>query len=157
MQQLDFSKLTGIAYRDCPTAEARDSRDELVEKGFKILEGEKTPFDEQEKPMHQPQPAARKNKLTPLLSLDGSRDYRSFYRHACNFHERHNPPRLSDEYWEEVTDDMCRIAAEEMKDDPFGMALLMDVFEELEREYKALREASENGLRSLLKAAEGQG
>lgn len=151
---LDFTKLSGIAYRGCESEAARASRDELVEQGFTILEGESTPFDEPSKPPQQPQETKR--PLPPLRSYDGGRDYRRFYRLACNFHEKYNPPRLSDDYWTEVCDEMCRITAEDMGNDPFGMALLLAVFDELEAEYKRIAHKAENGPRSLPKAAEGQ-
>lgn len=151
---LDFTKLSGLPYRGCATEAARASRDELVEQGFTILEGESTPFDEPSKPPQQP--PQTKRPLQPLRSRDGSRDYRRLYRLACNFHEKYNPPRLSDDYWREVCDEMCRITAEDMGNDPFGMELLLAVFEELERQYKEMRQEAEDGPRSLPKATEGQ-
>lgn len=151
--QLDFTKLADIAYRDCPTAETRTARAELVAKGFTIVEGEKIPFHESES---QTQPPSQKGKFPPLKSCDGSRDYRHFYRLVCNFHERHNPPQLTEKYWEEVAADMSRIAETDMKNDDFGMALLIDVMEELEREQKRMAQEAESGPRSLPKATEGQ-
>ena len=151
---LDFTKLTGLPYRGCETEEARASRDELVEKGFTILEGKTTPFDETPLPT---QPRTQtKRPLPPFKSHDGARDYRPMYRVACNFHEKYNPPRLSDDYWTEVCDEMCRITAEDMGNDPFGMDLLLAVFEELERQYKEMQQEAEDGPRSLPKATEGQ-
>ena len=79
-------------------------------------------------------------KLKPFLSIDGS-NYRTVYRAVCNFHERNNPPRLEDDngtkYWEVVADDMMAIA-NQFDNNPFVVAMLTAVFEELERQFKEL-------------------
>ena len=64
-------------------------------------------------------------------------------RAACEFHERHNPPRLDDDggenYWNTVTEDMGEIA-ERFNQDPFIIEMLIAVFGELERQFKLLRD-----------------
>lgn len=84
---------------------------------------------------------AQKRNLKPFKAVDG-KDYRAAYRAACDFHERHNPPTISNDggvlYWQEVTDDMQGIA-QQFGNDPFIFSLLCAVFEELEREYKQLK------------------
>lgn len=78
-----------------------------------------------------------RRQLPPFTGRDPARNYRAFYRAACDFHERHNPPTNGADYWSDVTDDMIRIA-EAHDSDPFIIALLSAVTDELEREYKAL-------------------
>lgn len=76
---------------------------------------------------------------------DPVRDYRAMYAALFRFHERHNPPTLGDDdgalYWAATTDDM-QATAKQFNDDPFMLNLLCTVFEELEREYKAMRNAA---------------
>ena len=83
---------------------------------------------------------AFKRPLKPFTALDGS-NYRAAYRAVCDFHERHNPPRLDDDnglkYWEETTDDMQAVC-NAFNNDPFVIDMLVAVFGELEREYKRL-------------------
>lgn len=72
---------------------------------------------------------------------DATRDYRAMYAALFRFHERHNPPTLGDDdgalYWAATTDEMIAIA-QQFNNDPFMMNLLCVVFDELEREYKAM-------------------
>ena len=81
---------------------------------------------------------AQKRPLKPFTALDGS-NYRAAYRAVCEFHERHNPPRLDDDggesYWNTVTEDMGEIA-ERFNQDPFIIEMLIAVFGELERQFK---------------------
>lgn len=81
--------------------------------------------------------AGPRRQLLPFTGRDPARNYRVFYRVACDFHERHNPPTNGADYWNNVTDDMIRIA-EAHGGDPFIIGLLSAVTDELEREYKAL-------------------
>lgn len=145
--ELDFSKLDKLPYRGFESAEERKAKDEWIEKGFVILEGEKTPFDDQPEPealpANPPPPAPRKG-LKPLTGLDPKRNYRAMYRAACDFHERYNPPQADnpEEYWNAVCDGMCEIGRR-FDNDPFLTGLLLAVFDELEREYKALASFAE--------------
>ena len=79
---------------------------------------------------------ALKRPLKPFMALDGS-NYRAAYRAVCDFHERHNPPRLDDDngrkYWEETAADATAIA-NAFDNDPFVISMLVSVYEELERE-----------------------
>lgn len=82
-----------------------------------------------------PEPA--KKALQPFTAFDG-RNYRVAYRAVCDFHERHNPPRLDDDggenYWNETVDDMSAIAAQ-FNNDPFITGMLIAVYDELERQF----------------------
>ena len=164
--ELDFSKLENIAYRGFNGAEARAEKDALIEQGFTVIENATTPFDAppaQEAYTHTPPPGkARKGQLKPFTGIEKSRNYRAMYRAACDFHERHNPPTVDGEYWrthkpgedeapqaeldywEAVCDDMTA-TANSLQQDPFLIGLLIAIFEELEREYKALRGGATEG------------
>lgn len=153
--ELDFSKLEDIAYRGFKGAEAE--KDALIEQGFSVIEGAITPFDEQQAPnICQPE-KNKKGQLRPFTGTDQRRNYRAMYRAACDFHERHNPPRVEAAYWESHipgTDDpppseveYWQQTAQDASDtartqgnDPFLIGLLMTVYEELEREYEQMRE-----------------
>lgn len=81
----------------------------------------------------------------PMESIDG-RDYRKMYRAICDFHERHRLTRLPLEgyaaYWAKVDDDIT-CAFQQFESDPFIVAMIVAVTEELEREYKTLVEEQE--------------
>jgi len=139
---LDFTKLDSLAYRDFETPEAQRAKDELIEAGFTVVEDGDNPFTSVEAAQEPPQAAeaptaqqpARKGRKA-LKSLTGA-DYRAFYRMACNFHEKYNPPRADDAYWSAAADEMNAIAVQH-DNNPFLMDMLIAVFSELEREYKA--------------------
>lgn len=163
---LDFSKLDKLAYRGFETAEARAEKDALIEQGFTIL-AEPTPFDTPVAPTAPPQaaqtdagktgsPSAGTAQTAPqgatervrrsfTAPTDPARDYRAMYAALFRFHERHNPPTIGEDngdgYWIATTDDM-QATAKQFNDDPFMLNLLCTVFEELEREYKAMRNAA---------------
>lgn len=165
--ELDFSKLENIAYRGFNGAKERAEKDALIEQGFTVIEGATTPFDAppaQEAYIPTPPPeSARKRQLAPFTGIDKSRNYRAMYRAACDFHERYNPPIVDMEYWkshtpgiddtpqaeltywEKLSDDIGA-TANSFQQDPFLTGLLVAIFEELEREYKALREAASKPL-----------
>ena len=160
---LDFSKLENIAYRGFEGAEARAAKDELIEQGFTVVEGEKTPFEAAEgqllNPSTPPAGSPVKRQLKPFTGMDKSRNYRAVYRAACDFHERHNPPRVDMEYWkshipgkdeppevelqywEDMAEDIAKVA-NGFDSDPFLTGLLVEIYTELEREYKARQEAA---------------
>lgn len=146
--ELDFSKLENIAYRGFEGAEARAEKDALIEQGFTVIEGATTPFDAppaQEPYSPTPPPKSPlKRQLKPFTGMDKNRNYRAMYRAACDFHERHNPPTLEGDYWSETTDDMTE-TANRFDNDPFLTGLLVAIFEELEREYRALRDSVSQG------------
>lgn len=160
--ELDFSKLEQLAYRGFDGAEARAQKDALIEQGFTILEDEETPFEstkgQEANTSATPPIRPSKRKLEPLTGMDASRDYRAMYRAACNYHERHNPPKVDSEYWKSHTpgeDETPQAeldyweeaaysvseAASAFQRDPFIIGLLAVVYDELEREYIAKREA----------------
>lgn len=89
------------------------------------------------------QSATRRPQREFTAPTDTARDYRAMYAALFRFHERHSPPTPGDDdgalYWAATTDDMTAIA-QQFNDDPFMMNLLCVVFDELEREYKAMRQ-----------------
>lgn len=164
--ELDFSKLEDIAYRGFVGAKTRAEKDALIEQGFTIVEGAKTPFKPsppQEVISSTPSPESPlKRKLEPFTGIDKSRNYRAMYRAACDFHERNNPPtvdlvywrahtlgkedetpQMELDYWEKVVEDMTA-TANKFQQDPFLTGLLVVIFNELEREYKAMQKATSN-------------
>ena len=72
------------------------------------------------------------------VPTDATRDYRAMYAAVFRFHARHSPPTLGDDngavYWAATSDDM-QATAQQFDNAPFIMALLCDVYEELERVY----------------------
>ena len=91
---------------------------------------------------HAAQGATERVRRSFTAPTDPARGYRAMYAALFRFHERHNPPTLGDDdgalYWAAVSDDM-QATAQQFNNDPFMVDLLCIVFEELEREYKALR------------------
>lgn len=89
------------------------------------------------------QSATRRPQREFTAPTDATRDYRAMYAALFRFHERHSPPTPGDDdgalYWAATTDDMTAIA-QQFNDDTFMMNLLCVVFDELEREYKAMRQ-----------------
>ena len=135
---LDFSGINKIAYKGFE--EQPEERDSLLEAGYTIVDTP-TPFEAQ--------PSA-----PPEI-----RDYKRLYRIAFDFQQRHNPPTVNREYWhiripgvDETPEEECKYWEEVAKDagatsaaaenDPFLMDLLTAIMEELEREYKRLRETA---------------
>lgn len=92
-----------------------------------------------------PQGATERARRSFTAPTDPARDYRAMYAALFRFHERHNPPTIGEDngdgYWIATTDDM-QATAKQFNDDPFMLNLLCTVFEELEREYKAMRNAA---------------
>ena len=92
-----------------------------------------------------PQGATERVRRSFTAPTDPARDYRAMYAALFRFHERHNPPTIGEDngdgYWIATTDDM-QATAKQFNDDPFMLNLLCTVFEELEREYKAMRNAA---------------
>ena len=92
-----------------------------------------------------PQGATERVRRSFTAPTDPARDYRAMYAALFRFHERHNPPTIGEDngdgYWAATTDDM-QATAKQFNDDPFMLNLLCTVFEELEREYKAMRNAA---------------
>lgn len=155
-QQLDFSALDKLAYRDFDTAEKREERDSLLEAGYTFVQPEENPFTAPPPPIPAISAPPKKDALTDHT---GSRNYKKLYRAAHDFHQRHNPPTVEREYWKDHTpgedtpppseleywnrlaQDMGETAAAAgAESDPFLISLLIAIMEELEREYKAIRE-----------------
>lgn len=83
--------------------------------------------------------------LPPFMGTDSGRDYRAIYRAIFECHERNNPPRLTREYWEKAADDI-NATASRFHNDPFVFALLVAVYDELEREYRKLEERNQGNI-----------
>ena len=98
---------------------------------------------------------ALKREIKPFVSMDKSKDYRAMYRAVFDYHERHNPPHVDRAYWathrpglDETPQAELDYWAQAAKDaeeltarfnDPFFTEMLVSVYVELEREYKAGR------------------
>ena len=148
---LDFSKMDRLAYRDFDTLEAQQTRDDLIEKGFTVVEDKANPFTGTEGPQ-QPQsappraeapapstpPRPSKKPPRPFKSADGL-DYRALYGDVFRWHEKYNALVLqNDTAWAEATDEMTQLWAKYEGDNyPFVQELLIRVFEEIERNAKA--------------------
>lgn len=66
-----------------------------------------------------------------------SRLRKAYIRAVIAYHERHNPPRLAADYWQEAAEDISRVSSS-LDNEPFAMALLVAVYGEMERAYKHL-------------------
>lgn len=159
---LDFSKLDSLAYRGFEGAEAQAEKDKLIEQGFTIVEGIETPFSASAAPdktkAAPPPKIPSKGQIEPFTGHDGSRDYKKLYRAAHDFHKSHNPPTVNRDYWKTHTPGLDDTPEEELSywehiaedygktaaayNDPFLTGLLIEIMNELEREYKAIREAA---------------
>lgn len=157
MQELDFTGLNKIAYKGFETEEARDS---LLQAGYTIVNSPENPFTASA-PTESSAPQERKREA--FMDHTGGRDYKRLYRAAHDFHQRHNPPTVVRDYWKDHRpgeDDIPEAeaqywtrAAQDIAEtsaagnnDPFLMALLSAVYEELEREYNALRAEISGGV-----------
>ena len=167
--ELDFSKLEALAYRGIDGEENRAKKDELIERGYAFVEAAQMPFEGPPALEADTSPATDKSpserKLKPFTGMDTSRNYRALYRAACDYHEAHNPPTVNREYWkthipgedetpqEEI--DYWVEAAKGLREldqrynnDPFLTGLLVAIYDELSKEYRARREAASEGRRS---------
>lgn len=174
MPKLDFTALNNLAYRGFETAEAREQKDALIEQGFTIAEADTdNPFLQadntaaqtaSEPPKTSPvkdidsaRGQASERKKTAFMSASGTRNYRTLYRVAHDYHIRHNPPTVDREYWQthtpgedapspleleywtEAAKDISA-TAEAYDNDHFLTGLLIAVYDELEREYQDLQQ-----------------
>jgi len=138
-KQLDFSGLNKIAYKGFE--DQPEERDSLLEAGYTIVDTP-TPFEAKQE-----------------TSAPPPRDYKRLYRTAFDFQQRHNPPTVNREYWKGKTPGIDDTPAEELSyweqvaqdagktsasadNDPFLMDLITAIIEELDREYKRLRESA---------------
>ena len=164
-QGIDFSMIDKIAYQGFDTEEKREERESLLQAGYTIVDGAESPFtapqasapakSQPEPP--QPQRAAPERKKEAFTDHSGDRDYNKLYRVAHEYHRRHYPPVVDREYWRTHTPGLDTTPETELSywtgiatdasatsaaggNDPLLIALLSAVGDELEREYKALRE-----------------
>ena len=160
MAELDFTALNNLAYRGFKTAEERERKDELIEKGYTYLPDEVTPFNTPQNAVETPQTAlkapppqqaieiptqakqALKGQIKPFKSIDGETDYRELYRDVFKFHEKYNPPELDltgeeGGYWWRAGEELTQLAGK-YHSSKLSSDLLLAVFRELETEYKKL-------------------
>jgi len=169
MGKLDFSGINRIAFKGFEDQEERDSLLQAGFSVVDEPTPFDTPQGEAQSAPVAPPPSApvesspapgrrSEGAKKPLTDYTGERDYNRLYRIAHDFHQRHNPPTVDREYWriripgvddtpeaelrywEETVKDMAETASAG-KGDPFLQALLTAVYEELERDYKALRDS----------------
>jgi len=168
MGKLDFSGINRIAcecFKEYP--EEQDSLLQAGFTIVNVPTPFDTPQEEPQKAHAAPPPSASAESSSaqekrsegakkPFTDHTGDRDYNRLYRIAHDFHQRHNPPTVDREYWRiripevddapevelrywnEAAKDMAETISAE-KGDPFLQALLSSVWDELERDYKALR------------------
>ena len=158
MSKLDFSGITKIAYKGFE--DQPEERDSLLSAGYTLVDGIDLPFDQaKQEPDAAPQASA-------FADHTGSRDYKRMYRVAFDFHDQHNPPTVNREYWrnhepgiddppaeelaswERLAPDMGEAAAKAGGSDQLLIDLLLAVTDELEREYKAIRDEAHKAGRS---------
>lgn len=125
MPDLDFTALNQIAYQGF---KAEQDKDSLLEQGFTIVQGEKTPFETPEPPAS-PDPPRGSPPAPPMQK------YKRAFRAAFDFLERHTPPQHSADYWTQTTQDAAAITAQR-PGDHFLQGLIMAALEELERHDK---------------------
>lgn len=149
---LDFSKLDRLAYRDFDTPEAQRTRDDLIEKGFTVVEDKANPFTGPEA-AQQPQSAPPRTEATPAPSTPprpskqpprpfksvGGLDYRALYGDVFRWHEKYNALVLQNESaWADAFDAWTELGEKYGSDsNPFVVELLVSVYGELERNAKA--------------------
>ena len=153
-KQLDFSGLQQIAYKGFE--DQPEERDSLLEAGYTIVE-EPVPFTDQTAPSAQP--SAPETSAAPCETTAGTRDHKGLYRMAFDFHKRHSPPVVNREYWKGKTPGIDDTPEEELRywtetaedagktsaaggSDPFLIDLIIAIMNDLEREYKRLRESA---------------
>lgn len=149
---LDFSKLDRLAYRDFDTPEAQRTRDDLIEKGFTVVEDKANPFTGPEA-AQQPQSAPPRTEATPAPSTPprpskqpprpfksiGGLDYRAFYGDLYRWHERYNAQVLQDsEAWTAASKAWTELGERyNAEANLYVQQVLLSVYEELERNAKA--------------------
>ena len=162
MSKLDFSGINKIAYKGFE--DQPEERDSLLSAGYTLVDGIELPFDQE-----QPEPDAApqdQNKAQAFADHTGSRNYKRLYRVVYDFHDQHNPPTVNREYWrnhepgiddpppeelaywERMAQDMGEAAAKAGGSDKLLIDLLIAVTDELDREYKAIRDEAHNAGRS---------
>lgn len=124
MPDLDFTALNKIAYQGFKTEQ---DKDRLIDQGFTILQGEKTPFDAPDPP------ASPQHPTTAPEALTGA--YKAAFRLAYDFLQQHSPAQHSADYWTRTTQDAAAITAQR-PGDHLLQGLVMAALEELERQDK---------------------
>ena len=130
MKPLDLSFIDELSYRGCKTEADRAARDDLKDKGFTILQDEKTPFDE---PPAADQTAQPQKPMQPEPPADCPPGMASLWKLAQDFQKRHTPPQNTAEYWDALTDDMLA-TAEKGNNEPFLMDMLTTIYSYFEKQ-----------------------
>lgn len=132
---LDFSRLDGLAYRGFTSEAARDT---LIERGFMVIEGDISPFNEPEALEVQ----NNTNTPTPALKreLEPSTGIPTMQKAAAEYKARHPLPQHPLDYWEEALRDL-REVAKQYGNDPQMVALLQEAYGEMERAYYSREDA----------------
>jgi hypothetical protein len=176
-QIIDFSMIDRISAKKTATAEEPERRrPEQTEEQASFLQAGSLVLAPQPsaqakpQPEHtQPQGAAPERKREAFTDHSGGRDYNKLYRIAHEYHKRHYPPVVEREYWRTHTPGEDDTPEAELKywtdiaedagktsaaagNDELMMSLITAVIDELEREYKAIREEA---CRSALSASGG--
>ena len=152
---LDFSKLDKLAYRGFDTPEAQQTKDDLIEKGFTIVEDKANPFTGPEAAQRPQAPTQgdsptpptpsttrpSKGQPRPFKSVTGL-DYRAFYGDLYLWHERYAARVLQDSSaWDEAADTWTQLGAKyNAEANPYVLQALVSVYEEVEREYKVAQQ-----------------
>lgn len=149
MAELDFTALNKLAYRDFETPEEQAQKDALIDKGFTVEADADNPFIQAAQRDTETPPASPSTELSPASenavqrntephsARSGASDYKAIYRAVYEFHKRNNPPQAEPEYWDKVALDMVE-TANAYDNNPLLNELILAVYNELEREYKAL-------------------
>lgn len=153
--RLDFSKLDKLAYRNFDTPEARQTKDDLIEQGFTIVEDKDNPFTgpeaaqrppeppQETRPTHTPPSATRpsKGQSKPFKSVTGL-DYRAFYGDLYRWHERYTAQVLQNaNAWTAANNAWAQLCERyNAEANPYVQQVLVSVHEELEREYNAAQQ-----------------
>ena len=124
MPDLDFTAIKKIAYQGFKTEQGKDT---LIDQGFTILQGEKTPFDAPEPPAAPPRPTSAPDALTGA--------YKTAFRLSFDFLQQHTPAQHSADYWTKTAQDAAAITAQR-PGDHLLQGLIMAALEELERQDK---------------------
>lgn len=103
---------------------------------------------------------ALKREIRPFTGIDAKRDYRAMYRAAFEYHDRHNPPQVIREYWQQhkpgeadppqaeldywaaAAQDACEVS-NRFDNDKFVTGLLGAIYDELGREYASRQAAAQ--------------
>lgn len=162
MAELDFTAFNRLRQKGIAPDERAGKSDMTRTKQSGIIQGFTEALNKTVEPSETAQTTqpignateASERKKTAFKSKD-ERDYNALYRVAHEYHKRHTPPMVERDYWmthtagedlpPQAERDYWIQAAKDMNatasahgNDPFLTGLLIQIYEELEREYKRL-------------------